>query len=161
MEDEDLEGPIRYYFFEVFSTCKLYSSFQNIMERWSARGRRLREYRLNRITPRYDIDEIIVINYNEMEDVRQLLDGPECLVYLAYLATARSPSSSFCCTGINAVFGSWRVWIEASAPFEKKGIHTMQGQMRFEFESVTTNWNHTVSRYTAVSMDSRGKSCGL
>ena len=34
--------------------------------------RRLREYGLNGRTPRYDIDEI-------EEEVRQLLDGPECL----------------------------------------------------------------------------------
>ena len=34
---------------------------------------RLREYGLNRRTPNYDIDEI-------EEEVRQLLDGPECLV---------------------------------------------------------------------------------
>ena len=64
--------------------------------------RRLREYGLNRRTPRYDIDEI--------EEVRQLLDGPECLVGYRHiwhtLQKTQSPSSLFCCTGINAVFGS-------------------------------------------------------
>ena len=76
MADEELEGLIRYYFirgFEYMEIIHFLSKYhrKSISER--TLHRRLREYGLNRRTPNYDINEI-------EEEVRKLLDGPECLV---------------------------------------------------------------------------------
>lgn len=75
MEDEDLEGLIRYYFvrgFQYVEIIQFLSKYHGKVISQRTLHRRLREYGLNRRTPSYDIDEI--------EEVRQLLDGPECLV---------------------------------------------------------------------------------
>lgn len=76
MEDEDLEGLIRYYFvrgFQYVEIIQFLSKYHGKVISQRTLHRRLREYGLNRRTPRYDIDEI-------EEEVRELLDGPECLV---------------------------------------------------------------------------------
>ena len=84
MGDEDLEGLIRYYFVRGFQYVEIiqflpkYHGKVTISQR--TLHRRLREYGLNIRTPSYDIDEI-------EEEVRQLLDGPECLVFPNLLAS--------------------------------------------------------------------------
>ena len=72
MEDEDLEGLIRYYFvrgFQYVEIIQFLSKYHGKVISQRTLHRRLREYGLNRRTPSYDIDEI-------EEEVRQLLDGP-------------------------------------------------------------------------------------